>query len=70
MQQPPVGQGFLIRRCHDRIQTHNTRYDSSGRGNSPKQRLLPDNTQHPKQQTSMPQRDSKPQPSKRAAADP
>jgi hypothetical protein len=31
---------------HDHTQTHHTRYDSSGRVISPKQRPLPDNTQH------------------------
>jgi hypothetical protein len=31
---------------HDHTQTHHTRKDSSGRGISPTQRPLPDNTQH------------------------
>jgi len=47
-----VGQGLLIIDVSP-SQTHQTRYDSSGREISPKQRPLLDNTQH--SQTSMPQ---------------
>ena len=48
-QQPLVGQDLLIARFHDNIQAHHTWYNSSGRGNSPKQGPLLENTQHPQQ---------------------
>ena len=35
-----------LSRIHDHTQTRHRRWDSSGRGISPAQRLLPDNTQH------------------------
>lgn len=46
-QQPLVSQGLLIKRLYDHIPTHQTRQNSSGRGNSPKQ--VSDNTQQPQQ---------------------
>ena len=53
--QPITGHGLLIldeiSRSHTK--THHSRSDSSGRVTSPSQRPLPDNTQHP-QQNSMP----------------
>jgi hypothetical protein len=45
-QQPLVGQGLPLSRLQDHTQTHHNRYDSSGRVISPKNRPLPDNTQH------------------------
>jgi hypothetical protein len=42
-----------LSRLHDHIQTHHIRYDSSGRVISPKQRLVPDNTNTHRRYTSM-----------------
>ena len=60
-----------LSRIYDHIQTHHNRYESSGRGVGPSQRLLPDNTQH-SQETDI--HDSggirTHNPSKQAAADP
>ena len=65
---PNAGHGLLVlevSRSH--TTTHHSRYDSPGRVISPSQRPLPDNTQH---KQTCPRRDSNPNPSRRAAADP
>jgi len=66
-----VDQDPLLSRFHDRTYTHHTRYDSSGRVTSPRQRPLPDNTQHSqKTDIHFPGGIQTRNPSKRAAADP
>jgi len=62
-QQPPPPQwarASSISRLHDHIQTHYTWYDSSGRGISPTQGTLPDNTQN-RERLPCHRRDSNPQ---------
>ena len=45
-QQPLVGRASSLSWLHDHIQTHHTRWDSSGRVISSAHRPLPDHTQH------------------------
>ena len=60
---PRWAKAASLSRPHNHTHAHHTRQDSSGRGTSPSQRPLPDNTQHSQNRHPCPRN-----PSKRAAA--